>query len=67
MLAGGVCGFMSQGQLVEAREVVAALSITGPTTRMTTARIAELEPILIAEATQLSRRLGNDDQGEHAA
>jgi IclR family acetate operon transcriptional repressor len=48
-------------------EVVAALSITGPTTRMTTARIAELEPILIAEATQLSRRLGNDDQGEHAA
>jgi IclR family transcriptional regulator, acetate operon repressor len=49
------------------KEVVAALSITGPTTRMTAARIAELKPILIAEAGQLSRRLGNDDQGEHAA
>ena len=48
-------------------EVVAALSISGPTTRMTPARIAELKPILIAEATALSRRLGNDDQGEHAA
>ena len=48
-------------------EVVAALSITGPTTRMTPARIAELKPTLIAEALQLSRRLGNDDQGEHAA
>ena len=48
-------------------EVVAALSISGPTTRMTPARIAELKPILIAEAEALSRRLGNDQQGEHAA
>jgi DNA-binding IclR family transcriptional regulator len=48
-------------------EVIAALSISGPTTRMTPARIAELKPILIAEAQQVSRRLGNDDQGEHAA
>ncbi len=48
-------------------EVIAALSISGPTTRMTPARIAELKPILIAEATAFSRRLGNDDQGEHAA
>jgi DNA-binding IclR family transcriptional regulator len=48
-------------------EVIAALSITGPTTRMTAARIAELQPVLIAEALALSRRLGNDDQGEHAA
>lgn len=48
-------------------EVIAALSISGPTTRMTPARIAELKPILIAEAEQFSRRLGNDDQGEHAA
>ena len=50
-----------------AGEVIAALSISGPTTRMTPARIAELKPILIAEAYELSRRLGNDEQGEHAA
>ena len=50
-----------------AGEVIAALSITGPTIRMTPARIAELKPVLIAEAAALSRRLGNDDQGEHAA
>jgi DNA-binding IclR family transcriptional regulator len=48
-------------------EVIAALSITGPTIRMTPARIAELKPVLIAEADALSRNLGNDDQGEHAA
>jgi IclR family acetate operon transcriptional repressor len=48
-------------------EVVAALSITGPTVRMTPERIAELKPILIEEARTLSRRLGNTDQGEHAA
>lgn len=50
-----------------AGEVIAALSITGPTTRMTPARIAELKPVLIAEAARLSRRLGNDEQGEDAA
>jgi DNA-binding IclR family transcriptional regulator len=48
-------------------EVVAALSISGPTIRMTPERIAELKPILIDEARLLSRRLGNTDQGEHAA
>jgi IclR family acetate operon transcriptional repressor len=48
-------------------EVVAALSISGPTTRMTSERIAELKPILIDEARTLSRRLGNPEQGEHAA
>jgi IclR family transcriptional regulator, acetate operon repressor len=50
-------------------EVVAALSITGPSVRMTAPRIAELKPILIAEARALSRRLGNPQpqQGEHAA
>jgi len=63
-------------------EVVAALSISGPTTRMTPERIAELKPILIDEARSLSRRLGNPEhpaypehpeypeypeQGEHAA
>lgn len=48
-------------------QVVAALSITGPTVRMTPGRIAELKPILIDEAGLLSRRLGNPEQGEHAA
>jgi DNA-binding IclR family transcriptional regulator len=50
-----------------AGEVIAALSISGPTIRMTPARIAELKPMLISEACQLSRRLGNDEQGEDAA
>jgi DNA-binding IclR family transcriptional regulator len=48
-------------------EVIAALSISGPTLRMTPARISELEPILRSEARMLSRRLGHRDQGERAA
>jgi IclR family transcriptional regulator, acetate operon repressor len=48
-------------------EVVAALSISGPTVRMTPDRIADLKPTLIDEARTLSRRLGNTEQGEHAA
>jgi IclR family transcriptional regulator, acetate operon repressor len=48
-------------------EVIAALSISGPTLRMSPARIAELRPILISEARMLSRRLGHRDQGERAA
>jgi IclR family acetate operon transcriptional repressor len=48
-------------------DVIAALSIAGPTLRMTPRRIAELKPNLIQEARSLSRRLGNVDEGEHAA
>ncbi len=48
-------------------EVIAALSISGPTLRMTAGRIAELQPILISEARRLSRRLGHREQGERAA
>jgi IclR family transcriptional regulator, acetate operon repressor len=48
-------------------EVIAALSISGPTLRMTPARIDELNPILISEARGLSRRLGHRDEGERAA
>ncbi len=48
-------------------EVIAALSISGPTLRMTPARIEELNPILTSEARTLSRRLGQRDQGERAA
>jgi DNA-binding IclR family transcriptional regulator len=48
-------------------EVIAALSISGPTLRMTPARIDELRPLLISEAQALSRRLGHREQGERAA
>jgi IclR family transcriptional regulator, acetate operon repressor len=49
-------------------DVIAALSITGPTLRMTPRRILELQPILTAEAQGLSNRLGYESsQGENAA
>jgi IclR family transcriptional regulator, acetate operon repressor len=49
-------------------DVVAALSITGPTIRLTTARISEIQPILTSEADALSHRLGyRDTQGVNAA
>jgi DNA-binding IclR family transcriptional regulator len=49
-------------------DVVAALSISGPSVRMTPARIGELRPVLIDQADRLSRRLGqHHDEGEHAA
>jgi len=48
-------------------EVIAALSISGPTLRMPPERIAELRTILTSEARTLSRRLGHRDQGERAA
>ncbi|MGC9221436.1 MAG: IclR family transcriptional regulator [Solirubrobacteraceae bacterium] len=48
-------------------EVVAALSITGPTVRMSRTRISELQPILTDQAEQLSRRLGHIEEGAHAA
>ena len=48
-------------------EVIAALSISGPTIRMTPERIAAMKPVLIEEARALSRRLGNPEQGENAA
>ena len=48
-------------------EVIAALSMSGPTLRMTPARIEELRPILTSEARTLSRSLGHRDQGDRAA
>jgi DNA-binding IclR family transcriptional regulator len=48
-------------------QVVAALSISGPTLRMTAERIRELEPVLIGEAHALSGRLGHTEEGENAA
>ena len=49
-------------------DVVAALSITGPTLRMTPPRIRRAAAgTLIEEALVLSRRLGYRDEGEDAA
>jgi DNA-binding IclR family transcriptional regulator len=47
--------------------VIAALSVSGPTLRLTSARTAELAPVLIHEADALSERLGTTDQGDRAA
>jgi DNA-binding IclR family transcriptional regulator len=48
-------------------DVIAALSISGPTLRMTPERVAELQSRLIEEALRMSRRLGYSEQGERAA
>ena len=50
-----------------AGDVIAALSISGPTLRLTRERIAELAPMLLHEADALSERLGTTDQGDRAA
>lgn len=50
-----------------AGDVIAALSISGPTQRLDARRIEELAPVLIGEARALSRRLTTNDQGERAA
>jgi DNA-binding IclR family transcriptional regulator len=48
-------------------DVIAAISITGPTLRMCPERIAELRPALREEAARLAARLGNRDHREKAA
>ncbi len=48
-------------------DVVATLSISGPTLRMTPARIREFQTVLIAEGRALSRRLGHREKGDEAA
>jgi IclR family acetate operon transcriptional repressor len=45
----------------------AALSISGPTARLTSERIAELAPLLIEEADALAERLGHRDHARGAA
>jgi IclR family transcriptional regulator, acetate operon repressor len=46
---------------------VAALSVSGPTLRLTPTRVAELRPIVIKQARALSERLGHRHEGVHAA
>jgi len=48
-------------------EALAALSISGPTARLTSERIVQLAPLLIEEATELARRLGHRDHTRGAA
>jgi DNA-binding IclR family transcriptional regulator len=48
-------------------EVIAALSVSGPTLRLTRERVAELTPILVQEAHALEQRLGKHRPGERAA
>jgi IclR family transcriptional regulator, acetate operon repressor len=48
-------------------DVVAALSISGPTLRLSPERIAEIKPVLTREAAALSARLGHRDKGRRAA
>jgi DNA-binding IclR family transcriptional regulator len=48
-------------------EIAAALSISGPTNRLTPDRIERLAPLLIDQADRLSRRLGYDDYERGAA
>ncbi|MEA2290092.1 MAG: IclR family transcriptional regulator, acetate operon repressor [Solirubrobacteraceae bacterium] len=48
-------------------DVIAALSISGPTLRLSPKRVAELRPMLIQEAAALSARLGHREEGEKAA
>jgi IclR family acetate operon transcriptional repressor len=53
--------------LDETGQVVAALSVSGPTMRLTPRRIAELRPIVIKQARALSKQLGHRPEGVHAA
>src|SRR5439155_13871737 len=48
-------------------EALAALSISGPSARLTSEPIAELAPLLMAEATALAERLGHRDHARGAA
>jgi DNA-binding IclR family transcriptional regulator len=48
-------------------EALAALSISGPSARLTAERIVELAPLLIEEAHRLAERLGHRDHTRGAA
>ncbi|MGZ8716513.1 MAG: IclR family transcriptional regulator, partial [Gaiellaceae bacterium] len=50
-----------------AGDAFAALSISGPTARLTSERIASLAPLLIEESNKLAQRLGHRDHALGAA
>jgi DNA-binding IclR family transcriptional regulator len=43
-------------------EAIAALSVSGPTIRLTLERMHELAPLVVEQARVLSARLGNHDE-----
>ena len=51
--------------LAQSGDAIAALSISGPTSRLTSERIAQLAPLLVEEARALAERLGHTDH-DHA-
>ena len=46
---------------------IAALSVSGPSLRLSPRRVAELRPIVIKQARALGEALGHDPEGAHAA
>ena len=48
-------------------DAIAALSISGPTNRLTSERIAQLAPLLVEEAGALAARLGHTEHARGAA
>jgi DNA-binding IclR family transcriptional regulator len=47
----------------ETGDAIAALSVSGPTLRLTPERLAELQPAITEQGLALSRRLGHRDEG----
>jgi DNA-binding IclR family transcriptional regulator len=58
---------MAAPVLGPAGDALAALSISGPTARLTSERIVQLAPLLIQEAHVLAERLGHRDHARGAA
>jgi IclR family transcriptional regulator, acetate operon repressor len=53
--------------LDESGRAIAALSVSGPTLRLSPRRVAELRPIVIKQARALAEQLGQGNEGVHAA
>jgi IclR family transcriptional regulator, acetate operon repressor len=53
--------------LDDSGRAVAALSVSGPTLRLSPRRVAELRPIVIKQARALAEQLGHRTEGVHAA
>jgi len=62
-----VVGLRRAGDVPGDATALAALSISGPTIRLTRNRIEELAPALVQHAHALSRRLGHQDDKRGAA
>ena len=53
--------------LDDSGRAIAALSVSGPTLRLSPRRVAELRPIVIKQARALAEQLGHRTEGVHAA